>query len=93
MSSSTYIKPAFRLSITAGPTEEDGRGSADVALVTTPALFTGLLLGQIRIDDAIADGRLAVTGSKAESRRFFRIFTAAAGRAPAARFPLPSNRS
>jgi DNA-binding HxlR family transcriptional regulator len=47
---------------------------ADVALGTTPALLVGLLSGQVRVDDAIAAGHLVVTGSKAEARRFFKIF-------------------
>lgn len=57
-----------RLSITA---EADG---ADVALATTPALLLGLISGRVRPDDAIAAGQLTVRGSKAEARRFFRIF-------------------
>jgi DNA-binding HxlR family transcriptional regulator len=57
-----------RLSIT---TDADG---ADVGLATTPALLIGLLFGQRRVDDAIAAGQLTVTGSKAEARRFFKIF-------------------
>jgi DNA-binding HxlR family transcriptional regulator len=48
--------------------------NADVALATTAALLVGLLSGQVRVDDAIAAGHLAVTGSKAEARRFFKIF-------------------
>jgi DNA-binding HxlR family transcriptional regulator/putative sterol carrier protein len=62
-----------RLSISA---EADG---ADVALATTPALLIGLLFGQVRVDDAIAAGRLTVSGSKAEARRFFKIFRFSAG--------------
>jgi DNA-binding HxlR family transcriptional regulator len=57
-----------RLSIS---TEADG---ADVGLATTPALLISLLFGQRRVDDAIAAGQLTVTGSKAEARRFFKIF-------------------
>ncbi|MEW6472199.1 MAG: helix-turn-helix domain-containing protein [Actinomycetota bacterium] len=66
-----------RLSISVGtPLVDDladGDG-ADVALATTPALFIGLLGGQRRVDDAIAAGELAVTGSKTEARRFFKLF-------------------
>ena len=57
-----------RLSITAGA------GGADVELATTPPLLISLLFGQVRVDDAIAAGDLTVTGSKAEARRFFKIF-------------------
>jgi DNA-binding HxlR family transcriptional regulator len=65
-----------QLSITTGA---DG---ADVGLATTPALLIGLLFGQLRVDDAIAAGQLAVTGSKAEARRFFKIFQLGSPNAP-----------
>jgi DNA-binding HxlR family transcriptional regulator len=65
-----------RLSITA---EADG---ADVGLATTPALLIGLLFGQRRVDDAIAAGELTVTGSKAEARRFFKVFQFSSPEAP-----------
>jgi DNA-binding HxlR family transcriptional regulator len=57
-----------RLSITADA------AAAEVGLATTPALLVGLLFGQLRVEDAMATGRLAVTGSKAEARRFFKLF-------------------
>jgi DNA-binding HxlR family transcriptional regulator len=53
---------------------ETAATAADVGLATTPALLVGLLFGALRVDDAIAAGQLAVTGSKAEARRFFKIF-------------------
>ena len=62
-----------QLSVTTGPAPGD-RAAADVALVTTATLFSALLLGGLRVDDAIADGRLAVTGAKSEGRRFFKLF-------------------
>jgi len=62
------------LAISAGPAPEDGPGPADVTLAATPSQFVRLLTGQVPIDDAIADGQLAVTGSKAEARRFFKVF-------------------
>lgn len=68
-----------RLSITAEA------ATADVGLATTPALLVGLLLGQVRVDDAIAAGQLTVTGSKAEARRFFKIFRFSPEPAPARR--------
>src|SRR5439155_24873389 len=40
-----------QLSITAEAT------AADVGLATTPALLVGLLLGQLRVEDAIAGGQ------------------------------------
>jgi len=57
------------LAITA---EADG---ADVRLATRPDLFLGLLLGQVRVDEALAAGQLTVTGSKPEARRFFKLFS------------------
>jgi DNA-binding HxlR family transcriptional regulator/putative sterol carrier protein len=62
---------AGQLSITTAP---GGDGRADVTLATTPGLFINLLVGEDRVDDAIADGRLTVTGSKTEARRFFKLF-------------------
>lgn len=61
------------LSVTTSPDGGDG-ADADVALDTTPALFIGLLVGQVSLDDAIASGGLTVTGSKTEARRFFKLF-------------------
>ena len=52
----------------------DRADGADVGLATTPALLIGLLTGQVRVDDAITAGQLTVTGSKAEARRFFKVF-------------------
>ena len=63
-----------QLSITAASDGGDPAGDPDMALTTTPSLFIGLLGGQVRIDDAMADGRLTVTGTKTEARRFFKIF-------------------
>ena len=57
-----------RLSITADA------GPAELGLATTPAVLVGLLVGQTRFEDAIASDQLAVTGSKAEARRFFKVF-------------------
>ena len=62
---------AGQLSITTAP---EGDGRADVTLATTPGLFINLLVGEDRVDDAIAEGRLTVTGSKTEARRFFKLF-------------------
>jgi DNA-binding HxlR family transcriptional regulator len=66
-----------RLSIAAGPFGEPGSSGADVTMATTPELFIGLLVGQLRIDDAIARGSVTLTGSKTEARRFFGLFSAA----------------
>jgi DNA-binding HxlR family transcriptional regulator len=63
-----------QLSITTTLSGDDGAGDADVSLATTPTLFIGLLTGQQRVDDAIAAGQLTVTGTKAEARRFFKLF-------------------
>jgi len=60
-----------RLSITSATEAADG---AEVTLATTPEQFLGLLVGQARVDDAITTGRLTVTGSKTEARRFFKLF-------------------
>lgn len=60
---------------------DDGRvsvvsesGPSDVALGTTPETLVALLTGKLRPDDAVASGELEVSGSKAEVRRFFKIF-------------------
>lgn len=49
-------------------------GDSDLVLGTTPEILVALLRGQLRLDEAIASGRLDVSGSKAEARRFFKIF-------------------
>ena len=63
-----------QLSITTALNESEGGGDADVGLATTPTLFLGLLTGQRGVDDAIAAGQLTVTGTRAEARRFFKLF-------------------
>ena len=57
-----------RVSIASAP------GPSDVGLATTPAVLVALLFGQLRVDEALAGGQLTLTGSKAEARRFFKIF-------------------
>ena len=57
-----------QVSIAAGP------GPADATLATTPAVLAALLFGRLQLDDALAAGQLAVTGGRAEARRFFKIF-------------------
>ena len=69
-----------RLSITTNGADQ---GGADAGLATSPALLLGLLFGQVRVDDAIAAGQLTVTGSKAEARRFFKLFQLSPAPAPA----------
>jgi DNA-binding HxlR family transcriptional regulator len=49
-------------------------GHSDLGLGTTPETFVALLRGQLRVEDAAATGQLNVSGSKAEARRFFKIF-------------------
>jgi DNA-binding HxlR family transcriptional regulator/putative sterol carrier protein len=57
-----------RVSVASGP------GPSDVGLATSPAVLVALLFGQQRFDDALAADQLTVTGSKAEARRFFKLF-------------------
>jgi DNA-binding HxlR family transcriptional regulator len=47
---------------------------SDLVLGTTPWALVALLRGEMTVDDAVAAGELEVTGSKAEARRFFKVF-------------------
>jgi DNA-binding HxlR family transcriptional regulator len=51
-----------------------GAGQTDLVLRTTPGTLVALLKGHLRVDDAATSGQLEVRGSKAEARRFFKIF-------------------
>jgi DNA-binding HxlR family transcriptional regulator len=46
----------------------------DLVLSTSPETLVALLARQLRFDDAVATGELEMKGSKAEARRFFKLF-------------------
>lgn len=57
-------------------TSEVPEAAVTATLEVAPEALMPLLSGQVRPDDALVTGQLTVTGSKAEVRRFFRLFRA-----------------
>ena len=51
-----------------------GPGPSEVVLTTTPETLLALLRRGLGVDEAIAAGRLVVSGDRADARRFFDVF-------------------